>query len=62
MSTGDTRRSQSATFFNPKGKKGEEENQHLAKRKREELTTTILAEETSTSTLIGENEVIRTPV
>ena len=31
MSTGDTRQSQSATFFNLKGKQGEEENQRLAK-------------------------------
>ena len=38
MSTGDTRTSQSATFFNLKEKQGEEENQRLAKRKREELT------------------------
>ena len=61
MSTGDTRRSQSATFSNLKGKQGEEENQHSAKRKREELMPTILVERTLTSTLIGENEVTETP-
>ena len=61
MSTGDTRRSQSATFFNPKGKQGEKENQRLAKRKCEELTPSVLAQQTSTSTLTGENEVTETP-
>ena len=61
MSTGDTRRSQSATFFNIKGKQEEEENQLLAKRKCEELTPTILVEQTSTSTFIGENEATETP-
>ena len=50
------------TFFNRKGKQGEEENQCLAKRKREELTPTILVEQTSTNALIGGNEVMGTPV
>ena len=61
MSTGDTRWSQSAIFFNPKGKQREEENQRLAKRKHEEFTPTILVEQTSTSTLTGENEVTEMP-
>ena len=59
--TGDTRRRESRTFFNLKGKQGEEENQRLPKRKREELTPTILAEQTSTTPLIRENEVTETP-
>ena len=50
------------TFFNRKGKQREEENQCLAKRKREELTPTILVEQTSTNALIGGNEVMGTPV
>ena len=57
--TGDTRRSQSVTFFNLKGKQGEEENQHSAKRKREELTPIILVERTLTSTLLVVNDVIQ---
>ena len=32
MSTGDARRCQSVTFFNLKGKQGEEENQGLEKK------------------------------
>ena len=55
-----TRQIQSATFFDLKGKQGEEENELLAKRKYEELTPTILAEQTSTSTFIGKNEVTET--
>ena len=42
MSTRDSRRSQSANFFNPKVKHKEEEKQCLAIRKREEVTPTIL--------------------
>ena len=61
MSTGDTRRSQSATFSNLKGKQGEEEKLRLAKRKREEFTPAILVEQPSTNTLIGENEMTETP-
>ena len=41
MSTRDSRRSQSANFFNPKVKH-KEEKQCLAIRKREEVTPTIL--------------------
>ena len=44
-----------------KRKQGEEENQRLAKRKSEELTPTNLVEQTSASTLTGENEVTETP-
>ena len=62
LSTGDARGSQSATFFNSNGKQGEDKNQRLAKRKHEELTPTILVEQTSTSTFIGENEVIQTSI
>ena len=58
----DNGRSQSATFCDPKEKQGEEEKQLLVKRKREELPPTILVEKTSANTLIGENEVIETPV
>ena len=61
MSTEDTRQSKLAIFFNLKGKQGKEENQNLAKRKREELIPTILVEQTLTSTLIGENKVTETP-
>ena len=49
------------TFFNLKGKQGGEKNQHLSKRKREELEPTILVEQTSTSTLMRENEKTETP-
>ena len=61
MSTGDTRGSQLATVFNWKGKQGEKDSQRLAKRKREELISTILSKQTSTSTFTGENEVTETP-
>ena len=61
MSTGNTRPSQSVTFFNLKGKRREEEKQRLTKTKRKELTPIILVEQTSTSKLIGENEVTETP-
>ena len=37
-----------------------EENQRLAKQKREQLTSIILVEQTSTGTLVGENETIET--
>ena len=49
------------TFFNLKGKQGGEKNQHLSKRKREELEPTILVEQTSTSTLMRENEKTEMP-
>ena len=55
MSSGETRRTQSAIFFNTKTKDGEEGNSRIpSKRKRDELTPTILVEQTSTSTLIAE--------
>ena len=57
MSSGETRRTQSAIFFNTKTKDGEEGNSRIpSKRKRDELTPTILVEQTSTSTLIGEED------
>ena len=57
MSFGETRRTQSAIFFNRKTKDGEEGNSTIpSKRKRDELTLTMLVEQTSTSTLIGDNE------
>ena len=57
MSSGETRRTQSAIFFNRKTKDGEEGNSTIpSKRKRDELTLTMLVEQTSTSTLIGDNE------
>ena len=40
MSTGDTRHSQLAIFFNHKSKQGEETNNRTAKRKREKQTPT----------------------
>ena len=43
MSTGDTRRSQSAIFFNNKSKEGEETNNRNIKRKREEQTPSIFS-------------------
>ena len=53
MSSGQTRRTQSAIFFNTKTEDGEEGNTKIpSKRKRDELTPTILVEQTSTSTLI----------
>ena len=55
MSSGETRRTQSAIFFNTKTKDGEEGNSRIpSKRKRDELTPTILVDQTSTSTLVGE--------
>ena len=57
MSSGETRRTQSAIFFNTKTKDGEEGNSRIpSKRKRDELTPTILVEQTSTSTLIAEED------
>ena len=55
MSSGETRRTQSAIFFNTKTKDGEEGNSRIpSKRKRDELTPTILVDQTSASTLVGE--------
>ena len=55
MSSGETRRTQSAVFFNTKTKDKEEGNSRIPfKRKRDELTPTILLDQTSTSTLVGE--------
>ena len=46
---------QSAIFFNTKTKDREEGNSRIpSKRKRDELTPTILVDQTSTSTLVGE--------
>ena len=57
MSSGETRRTQSAIFFNTKTKDREEGNSRIpSKRKRDELTPTILVEQTSTSTLVGEED------
>ena len=57
MSSWETRRTQSAIFFNTKTKDGEEGNSRIrSKRKRNELTPTILVEQTSTSTLVGEED------
>ena len=57
MSSGETRPTQSAILFNTKTKDGAERNSKLpSKRKRDELTPTILVEQTSTSTLIGEED------
>ena len=57
MSSGETRRTQSAIFFNTKTKDGEEGNSRIpSKRKRDELTPTRLVEQTSTSTLVGEED------
>ena len=55
MSTEDTRRIQSAIFFNSKSKQGEETNNRTSKRKREEQTPNILVEEASTCTLVNED-------
>ena len=53
MSSGETRRTQSAIFFNTKTKDGEEGNSRIpSKRKRDEMIPTILVEHTSTSTLV----------
>ena len=55
MSSGETRRIQSAILYNTKTKDGEEGNNRISsKRKRDELTPTTLVEQTSTSTLIVE--------
>ena len=55
MSSGETRRTQSAIFFNTKTKDGEEGNSRIpSKRKRDEVTPTILVDQTSTSALVGE--------
>ena len=57
MSSGETRRTKIAIFFNTKNKDGEEGNSRkLSKRKRDELTPTLLVEHTSTSKLVGEEE------
>ena len=55
MPAEDTRRSQSAIFFNSKSKQGEETNNRTSKRKREEQTPNILEEEASTCTLVNED-------
>ena len=60
MSTGDARRSQSATFCNPKENK-EKKKINVQSVKSEALTPTNLVQQTSTSTLTGENEVTETP-
>ena len=55
MSSGETRRTQSAVFFNTKTKNGEGGNSRTSsKRKRGELTPTNLVDQTSTSALVGE--------
>ena len=57
MSSGETRPTQSAILFNTKTKDGAEGNSKIpSKRKRDELTPTILVEQTSTSTLIAEED------
>ena len=61
MSTGDTRRSQSPIFFNNKSKQGEEISNRTSKRKREEQTPTILAEQSSACTLVTEDANHMTP-
>ena len=55
VSTGDTRWSQLAIFFNSKSKQGEQTNNRTSKRKREEQTPNILVEEASTCTLVNED-------
>ena len=55
MSTGDTRHSQSAIFFNNKSKQGEETSNKTSKRKCEEQTPNILVEQASTCTLVNED-------
>ena len=55
MSTGDTRRSQLAIFFNNKSKQGKETSNRTSKRKREEQTLTILVEQASTCTIVNED-------
>ena len=54
MSTGETRRSQAAIFFNNKSKQGEETNNMTSKWKRDEQTQNILVEEPSSCTLVNE--------
>ena len=55
MSSGETRQTQLAIFFNTKTKEWEDGNSRIpSKRKRDELTPTILVEQTSTSTPVGE--------
>ena len=57
MSSGETRRTQSAIFLNTKAKDGEEGNCRIPpKRKRDEPTSAILVEQTATSTLVGEED------
>ena len=56
MSTGDTRRSQIAIFFNSKSKQGEETNNWTSKRKREKQTPNLLEEEASTCALFYEEK------
>ena len=57
MSSGETGQTQSAIFFNTKTKDGEEGNSWIpSKRNRDDLTPTILVEQTSTSTLVGEED------
>ena len=57
MSSGETRRTQWAIFFNTNTKDGEEGNSRIPfKRKRDELTPTILVEKTSTPTLVGQED------
>ena len=54
MSSGETRRTQSAILFNTKSKDGEEGSRKIqSKRNRDELTPAILVEH-STSTLVRE--------
>ena len=57
MSTGEARRTQSATtFFNKKVKNGEETDAGNSKRKRDETNPVFLIEEASTSTLLSTSE------
>lgn len=57
MSTGEARRSQSATtFFNKKAKNGEETDARSSKRKRDETNPVFLIEQASTSTLVNNSE------
>ena len=53
MSIEDTRRSQSAIFFNSKSKQEEETSSRTLKRKREEQTATTLVEQPSTCLLFN---------
>ena len=57
MSSGETGQTQSAIFFNTKTKDREEGNSRIpSKRNRDDLTPTILVEQISTSTLVGEED------